>query len=442
MGRRLPSPYEYLGATEEELKVILSLLDDKDKELFYERYGKDLHNPVSSKTFNVIKANNYYSDLAPRMRDILEKIRNEQPDDYSDEVILEIMEELDEAEENNKLESKLIEALINNKSNIEICRELGIGNEKLYKMLYDLKGKGKEIDTKYYSDGSIHYSVIKSLDSLKSVNSFGSYKTLFTDVRDQKMKFLLISDLHFGNELARLDLVKKAFDYCDKNDIHTILCGGDLIDGSIGKGKKSIGNVRKQIDYFIDNYPHHDNIITFSVGGNRDVSAIDDFGINIAKLCENYRPDVVIGGFENMFLNVKKDQIMMHHQFSENPLPSSRAPIVIRGDSHNCIVDGTKDKLDIVLPSLSNINTDCPSALELEVEFKDGLFSTTSIKHIKFGEKFGEKNIVLGVSRFDLYSESRLNDNNMKNEEYYKKGYSKSLKPKSQMDMYYKKGNK
>ena len=76
MGRRLPSPYEYLGATEEELKVILSLLDDKDKELFYERYGKDLHNPVSSKTFNVIKANNYYSDLAPRMRDILEKIRN------------------------------------------------------------------------------------------------------------------------------------------------------------------------------------------------------------------------------------------------------------------------------------------------------------------------------------------------------------------------------
>ena len=423
MGRRLPSPYEYFGATEEELNEILDELNEEDKELFYERYGKNLHSPVSSKTFNASKANDYYNELAPRMREILDEIRERQLQDYSEEAILEIMEEMDEiVEEDNSLENLLIESLTSNKSNVEICRELGIESDELYKMLFDLKSKGREINAKYYSDGSIHYHGITSLDFLDTVNSFGPYKTLFTDVSEQKVKFLLISDLHFGNELARLDLVDRAFDYCIKNDIHTILCGGDLIDGAIGKGTRTISDVREQLDYFINNYPHDDSIITFSVAGDHDASAIDAASLNIAKLCDNYRPDVVIGGFENMFLNVKNDQIMIHHCISKNKMPGSRAPIVIHGHSHKYLIDAERDKIDILVPTLSNIHSDFPSALELDVEFKNGYFSTTSIKQIYFGEK----DVVLGETKFDLIGDLKNEKGPVRYQENYK-GRSKTL---------------
>ena len=423
MGRKMFTPYELFTATEEEIKEMIDELEEEEKELFYEKYGNNLHNPVSSKTFDQKKSNRFNNYLKPKIKDIIDGIRKRELEDYSEEAILEIMEEIDEiVEEDNSLENSLIESLTKNKSNVEICKELGIESDELYKMLCDLKSKGKEINAKYYSDGSIHYHGITSLDFLDTVNSFGPYKTLFTDVSEQKIKFLLISDLHFGNELARLDLVDRAFDYCIKNDIHTILCGGDLIDGAIGKGTRTISDVREQLDYFINNYPHDDSILTFSVAGDHDASAITAASLNIAKLCDNYRPDVVIGGFENMFLNVKNDQIMIHHCISENKIPGTRAPIVIHGHSHKYLIDAERDKIDILVPTLSNIHSDFPSALELDVEFKNGYFSTTSIKQIYFGEK----DVVLGEARFDLIGDLEKEKGPVRYQERYK-GRSKTL---------------
>ena len=74
------------------------------------------------------------------------------------------------------------------------------------------------------------------------------------------MKFLLISDLHFGNELENLKLIDRAYNYCIKNGINIILCGGDFIDGSFSKGSQKITDLYDQIEYFIKNYPQDKNI--------------------------------------------------------------------------------------------------------------------------------------------------------------------------------------
>lgn len=50
------------------------------------------------------------------------------------------------------------------------------------------------------------------------------------------MKLLAISDLHFRNELERINLINRAFNYCTKNGINIILCGGNFIDGNYNKG--------------------------------------------------------------------------------------------------------------------------------------------------------------------------------------------------------------
>ena len=72
-----------------------------------------------------------------------------------------------------------------------------------------------------------------------------------------------------------------AKNYCIKNDIHIILCGGDLIDGSFSKGSQKISDLYQQIDYFIKNYPHDDSILTFGVAGDHDLSALGKFSINM-----------------------------------------------------------------------------------------------------------------------------------------------------------------
>ncbi|MBQ6476910.1 MAG: metallophosphoesterase [Bacilli bacterium] len=342
--------------------------------------------------------------------------------------------------ENNKgtLVDRLINLIDERKSNQEICEELDIESQELYKMLVDLKENGREIVKKYYSDGSIHYGLVHSLDFMDTLKSLGSYQTIFSDSREKNMKFLLISDLHFGNKLDRVDLVNRAFDYCIKNDINVIICGGDLIDGSFTKGDQRISDIEEQLQFFLENYPHDDNILTFSVAGDHDASAIKEAGINISRLCNTYRPDVVVGGFANMGINIKNDLIMVHHSISDGDFPSTRAPIILHGHSHAYKLDDTRDKLDICLPSLSDIQTNIPSALELEVEFKNKYFSTTSVKQIYFGEK----DIILGEAIFDLYSDKRVIDKTINNEEYYKKEHIKALQPMSQIDKFNNRWNR
>lgn len=391
MGRKIKNIYDYLcDYTEKEIDYMIYDLSFEDRMLLKERYGYDLHNPVKNDKFTLNQKQQYYNHLVPKMRRLLAKSKINITDPKTIQNI-----ELD-------LKKNLLELISNRKSNKEICEILNIGTKQLYDLLIDLKNNGLMLDKKYCSDGTIIYKTITNFGELKRASVFGQTKNIMTDYKENRIKLLLISDLHFGNELERKDLIDRAFNYCIKNGIHIILCGGDLIDGTFSKGNQKIYDLYKQIEYFVNNYPHDKSILTFSVAGDHDYSAFSSKGLNLNEICNNFRHDIIIGGYNNSLIHIKNDEILLYHRMEGRTMMETTAPLILHGHLHQYKTSMENNKLNVTLPSLSDINNSLPGALELNIGFKKGYFDNVIIKHIYFENK----DIILSESAFNL-SENR-----------------------------------
>lgn len=254
------------------------------------------------------------------------------------------------------------------------------------------------------------------MQDLKNYMDANQDRTIITDSKENSMKFLLISDLHFVNELERIDLIDRAYNYCIKNGINIILCGGDLIDGAFTRGSQKISDLYEQIEYFIKHYPQDKSILTFSVAGDHDISAFNTASLDIIEMCNNFRHDIVIGGYNNTGINLKNDQIHLYHHIEAGVMRQTTAPIILHGHSHKYSTEMKKNSLNITIPTLSNINQPMPTALELDVYFSKGYIANLVIKHLYFGEQ----DIVLGESTFDLLSGRNVNYDKIINVEPYR----------------------
>ena len=232
---RLQSIYEYFhNYSENEINAVINSLSEEEKKLIKERYGSDLHNPKTSEYWNKDLNRSFYNVLIPKIRKLL--AQNESNDIH--------------LKENNYM-PRLIAMIKEQKTGNEICEELHISPEKLTADLLNLKNNGLTYYRKYYSNGNIRYNGVTSIYNLKDLKNMSQDRTVITDTKENRVKVLLISDLHFGNELERIDLINKAFDYCAKNGIHLIFCGGDIIDGTYTAGSQKITDVYKQAEHFI-----------------------------------------------------------------------------------------------------------------------------------------------------------------------------------------------
>lgn len=92
----------------------------------------------------------------------------------------------------------------------DISKELNISNKQLYNRLLTLKNNGIILERKYYSNGQITYK-IPSASLVVYNKTKTSYNNILSLHEEEDMKMLVISDLHFGNKLERLDLVDNAF---------------------------------------------------------------------------------------------------------------------------------------------------------------------------------------------------------------------------------------
>lgn len=357
------------------------------------RFGNDLHNPSSQSDWGKENSNKYYGSIIPKMKRRLAKLLEQEKavDDY---------------------QAYLLQLIKEGKNNREICEIFNISFNQLYDELLKLKTKGVKYFRKYYSDGSIKYNKIKKLKKLnENVN-----KTIITDNQENNMKFLLISDLHFGNEFENLGLIDRAYNYCIKNGINIILCGGDFIDGSFSKSPQKITDLYDQIEYFIKNYPQDKNILTFGVAGDHDFSTLKRASLDIIEICNNRRHDIIIGGYNNAEINIKNDKIHLFHNILGGRMHSAQAPIILCGHLHKYMTQQKNNSLYITLPTLSNINQQMPSALELDVSFSKGYISSAVIKHLYFGTQ----DFVLSESEFNLLNERNSNNNEIKNVEGYR----------------------
>lgn len=289
---------------------------------------------------------------------------------------------------------KLMELIKNGKTCNEICTILGISNKQLFNNLTNLRNKGLYYRRKYYSNGIIVYRPITSVNELYKYNN-SRESSIITEHSEEKLKCLVISDLHFGNSLERLDLLDRAYNYCIKENIHTILCCGDMIDGGFSKGKQTIEEIYYQIEHFVKKYPFDKNILTFGVGGDHDINGLHRGSQDIIEILKNYRHDIIITGYYKATINIKNDSIKLFHKIIEEV----DSPIILYGHAHKyCTKISSENVLKVVVPSLSDINKSLPTAVELNLEFKRGYISSAYLKQIYFGQQ----DYVLGEINYDL----------------------------------------
>ena len=420
MGRKAQTIYEYFKEYPEEMidKVISNLSTD-DKILLVIRYGEDLHNPCPKKEWSNNKYRyQFYKVLIPKIRTLLEAEKEKEYDmvkeneEESKNIVQESIKEDPKEVEISSIPAytiydlnnyKVLIDLINkNVSNADICKQLNITFSELTSKLLELKNLGISYQRKYYSNGMIQYVPISRISCLKNNAKQSQEETIITDKFENEIRIVASSDFHYGNSECRQDLIEKAFNYCVQNGIHIIMCGGDLLDGVFSKGTQIISDPYEQVKYFLENYPHDDSILTFSVGGDHDLSILSSSCLDLSLITSNYRPDVIIPGYNNSIINIKNDMIHLYHH-TENGVKFTRdAGITLHGHSHNYSIRTSYNgkTLDICVPSLSNILQPVPTILDMAIKFKNGFISEVCVKQIMLENK----PIVLG--EFNYYKDN------------------------------------
>lgn len=338
--------YEILrGYSKEDIDYVLSNLKEEERQVILNRFGNDLENPDVNKSYDYA----YYKKVLPLIKRKLEEV--------------EVLKQLSF--------SKRVD---------DICLDLGISEDKFHEILKRLRDCGFNGERVLYSDGGIKYVRKYRIQD---------GQTIITDTNEDELKFLLISDTHFGGEYERLDLVNQAFEYCSKNGINIILCAGDLIDGI-----NSLRLEMRQMEHFIKDYPKDKNIVTLGVVGNHDIDASLLSLFDIIPAIRNYREDIIINSGK-LPINIKNEKILLCHKSKKN----NKYKILMQGHSHIYSTELGFNRLKIVIPALSDVGKNIPGMVEMTLKFKYGKVSETYLKHIVFN---GTKDILAGEFNYNF----------------------------------------
>ena len=316
----------------------------------------------------------------------------------------------------------LLQLIGNNASVNEICSITGLSPKQLFYRLNMLKIKGYDFEKKYYYNGDIVYSIINSLTK-KNKNE----ATIITSPKDTEFRAVLISDLHLGNVNDRPDLLYEVYNFCAKEGINIIINAGDLIDGAIGCGNvhnKKISDVNKQIEYFLNNYPYDKNILNFICLGNHDYSSLTSTGIDLEKILENKRHDLVSIGYQYCVINVKNDAIIVRHfvETEERQRKSLANRLNIIGHSHRNKNVVRSSQVNMWIPSLSDMSTgdikgynkQYPSIIVADISFRNGWFDIGVFEHFIF---VNNEIIKVSESQYELISGKNVMQETIINEE-------------------------
>lgn len=289
----------------------------------------------------------------------------------------------------------LIELIQKNKTCNEICEILDVSNKQLYNYINILENQGYLLKRKYYANGDIIYSMLNSIDAINNLYNHlaTDSTTIITRPTSNVLKCLVISDLHYGNSLERLDLVEKAYDYCTKETIHTVFCCGDMVDGTFSAVDQTIKDTHDQVKYFLQNHPHRKNILTYAVGGDHDMSVLRKSYQDLRAITRSYRHDIIMPSYQTEIINIKNDSIILSHPDpSDKETISNKKTITKKGlkttiDTRNFILklEGHHHKcythvysngnVEIGIPSISGIQLDecpLPSVMQLDLQFTKG----------------------------------------------------------------------
>ena len=311
----------------------------------------------------------------------------------------------------------IILKLINSNATVnEICNITSLSPRQLFHRLNMLKMKGYDFRKKYYYDGEISYDLINSVQ-----NEPKNETTIITSPEDNEFRAVLISDLHFGSIYESLYKLDAVYDFCIKNGFNIIFNIGDLIDGNTSSSPifLKIKSISKQINHLLEKYPYDKNIVNFICLGNHDYDALSNEVIDLHKIFDLKRHDLVSLGYGYGFINIKNDKIALRHPIngvSREKLCEFSKGILLSGHSHKYKINVGFD-YNVYVPTISDLKLNgentLPSFLTLNVEFDKGCFKNANYEQYSF---FGDK--IYKMSEFKHGFEGKsIKDSEIKNEE-------------------------
>ena len=166
-------------------------------------------------------------------------------------------------------------------------------------------------------------------------------------------KVMFISDTHYGSVYDNINYAYYAFDFAKANGIKTIFHGGDVLEGN-AKPREGFTS-EKQAEYFIKNYPYDKDIITRTILGNHDLTAV----ILENKVSEilKARDDIEILGFKKIFFDWESVTVGLQHEIKKYRLcypRYSQEDIGFKGHSHFYHTKYCYTREDVYIPALSD----------------------------------------------------------------------------------------
>lgn len=307
----------------------------------------------------------------------------------------------------SSIEIKLLNLLKEGKSIYEINKSLGTTNGEVYKLLTSIKERYSLFD-KVINNDNIQYTYFKQL--YENNNTYLNMK-----MKHDKVRVMLVSDLHLGHYNDCINAVDLMFDYTVNNRINVVLNLGDFFEGSINGKTSKFLNYNEQINYGLHNYPSDKSVTTFLLLGNHDISLLLKENIDVKKKIITTRDDIVVTGIGRANLYLNNYYFRMEHDVNEYPVEQVtdfNNGIILKGHSHKYKVVSSGSNIVINIAHLSNVRPDnCsypfPSMVDMTIHFSGNIIDNVCLYHYAIiGNKVvlvGEQAISCKVDESDIY---------------------------------------
>lgn len=215
------------------------------------------------------------------------------------------------------------------------------------------------------------------------------------DVSDN-LKFIVISDTHFGSKYENFDYLKEVYDYALSHGIKYIFHAGDLIEGSYAnyrRCKRKYMNIGAQINHVIEDYPYDESVTNIMLLGNHDSFPIvlSDFDVSDSL---KERKDFVITGYRTSYIKTKEEYISLKHEISRllNEVEDLTVLLNFFGHSHQykCFFDGKYAIFRV--PTLADLPSNSYTIVNKgflvgNIDFEEGRAVNLSVDYINFDDK-------------------------------------------------------
>lgn len=303
-----------------------------------------------------------------------------------------------------ELELSILHDIKKKKSGNEIMKLHSISHEELWNIIYSLEYQGFSFYRKYYYDGNIIYEFNKNIDEENKYNN-----QIIMGKNDNTFTAIVTADTHYGGSYENQSKMDAIGNLCAKLSINNIIHCGDFIDSFVNE-KSTINNFiseqHKQIERALEIYPYDKNILHHVCLGNHDRYALAKAGLNLAKIFNNRRHDIIPIGWNQGMINIKRDKILVCHKVNRKFPFSTDANIILMGHKHHIGYEFCNQKFLIHVPA---IDTSSKPIIKLTVKIEKGHFITCYIEELTVRDNINfEKTNELKFNLSDTLGESRV----------------------------------